>query len=87
MVLGGKWWPLENVRADECKGRVRMMSSAVAGRTGRADVGFRWCYGPWDGERLVALSVDVLEEQSLGAPWWLHGQTNTRWSDFRDKPS
>lgn len=25
---------------------------------------FRWCYGPWGGERLVALSVDMLASRA-----------------------
>lgn len=56
MLLDGKWWPLENVRTDECTGWER------------ADVCFRWCYGLWGGQRLGALSVNVLEKQSLEAP-------------------
>lgn len=56
MLLDGKWWPLENVRTDECTG------------CERAVVCFRWCYRLWGGQRLGALSVNVLEKQSLEAP-------------------
>lgn len=73
MVLGGKWWPLGNVRADECKGCEDDVPCSGWQDWG-ADV-FQVVLQALGWGEAAGSKRGCAGGTEPGSSWWLHGQT------------